>query len=102
MINIDLKDVVEFTCFPTYIILSAFLPVIQESSVLVIKPGFYEEVDLLGQPLSWRAMFNQDKIVLLELLPEYYLLNKIRNDIPVQDELSRGLREMMCTKKIPI
>lgn len=102
IINMDLQDIADFTCLPVYIILSSFLPVLEGSSVPVMKPGFFGEVDLSGQPLSWRAMFNQDKIVLLELLPEYCILNKIRNELPIQDELSRGLREMTHTKKIPI
>jgi hypothetical protein len=102
LINMDLRDVADFTCLPTYIFLSSFLPVIQGSIAPVMKPGFFGDVDLSGQPLSWRDTVNQDKIVLLELFPEYCILNQIRNELPVQDELSRGLREMMRTKKIPM
>jgi hypothetical protein len=102
VINMDLVNIADFVCIPEYIILSSFLNVLDEKSVPVMKPGFFGNVDLSGEPLSWRAMFHQNKIVLLEFMPEFCILNKLRNELPVQDELSRGLREMMRTKKIPI
>jgi hypothetical protein len=102
VINMELIDIADFICLPVYIILSSFLDVLDGSTVPVMKPGFFGEVDLSGAQLSWRAMFNQDKIVLLELLPEFCILNRLRNELPIQDELSRGLREMTRTKKISI
>jgi hypothetical protein len=102
VINMKLKDIADFTCLPVYGILSSFLPVLQESPLPVLKPGHFGEIDMTGQPLSWRAKFNQGKIVLLEVLPEFCVLEQIRHEIPVMDELSRGLVEMIRTKKIPI
>ena len=37
-----------------------------------------------------------------ELFPKYCILNQIRNELSVQDELSRGHGKIMRTKKNPI
>lgn len=102
VINMELKDIADFTCLPVYIILNSFLPVLDGQHVPIMKPGFFGKVDLTGRRLSWREKFNQDKIVLLEFLPDLCLLEKLRIKIPLLDELSHGLVDMIRTKNIPM
>jgi hypothetical protein len=76
--------------------------VIQNGTVPIVKPGFFGKIDTSGKPMSWWDRFNQDKIILLELLPDFCIANKLDLLPPVVDELSRGLREMVKTKEVPI
>ncbi|CAM6102479.1 unnamed protein product [Calypogeia fissa] len=59
-------------------------------------------MDLSGRPLSWPEKFNQDKIVLCELLPEFCILMEVKMAIRAVNELISGLMELVRTKKIPI
>jgi hypothetical protein len=103
VINMDLQDIADFTCLPVSIILKSFLPVLAACPAFpVYKPGFFGKIDSSGRPLSWRDRFKQDKIILLEFLPEFCYLSRLKVKMPVVDELSRGLIEMMETKQIPI
>lgn len=102
VINMKLKDVADFTCLPVYIILDSFLPVLEDGVVPVLKPGFFGEIDRSGRQLSWRQRFNQHKIALLDLLPDFCLVNTLGPPLPMMDELTRGLVDMVETRKIPI
>ncbi|KAI9737302.1 MAG: hypothetical protein M1818_005835 [Claussenomyces sp. TS43310] len=102
IINMELVKSANLTCMSTYVLLSSFLPVLQAGSVPYMKPGFLGQLDLSGRPKSWRQQFDQDKIALLEFLPDICLLRYRGAELPVTDELSRGLLEMMSTKHIPI
>jgi hypothetical protein len=102
IINMELKDIADFMSLPVYIILSSFLPVLESGTLPVMKPGYFGEIDTSGKPLSWRDQFNQHKIILLELLPEFCIVSRLSQPPPVVDELSRGLIEMVKTHQIPM
>jgi hypothetical protein len=102
VINMDLQDIADFTSMPVYILLSSFLPVLEGGPVPVMKPGYFGEIDRSGRPLSWRERFNQHKIALLDLLPDFCVVSKLGPPLPIMDELTRGLIVMVETRKIPI
>ena len=102
IINVELKDVADFTSMPVYVILSSFLPVLEEGLILVVKPDFFGEIDLSRRPLSRLDNFNQHKMLPLDLLPDFCIISRLGPAPPAMDDLTRGLIEMAETKKIPI
>jgi hypothetical protein len=78
----------------------------------VLKPGRIPEYKLgvFGNydPSSDRSVktarekFQEDKIVLLEILPEFVVLSKLTEKAPAEDELTRGLRLMFNSHQIPL
>ena len=108
--NYALFDIADWTCLPVYIILDSFLPVIQPTGVPICKQGYFGKLNLREDVLSPREKFTQDKIVLLErLLPEFMFMANILDpttnkpvEVPGQDELTKGVLRMVCSKEIPI
>jgi hypothetical protein len=79
--NYALFDIADWTCLPVYIILNAFLPVIQHNNAPVCKPGYFGKLNLNEDVLDPREKFIQDKIVLLErLIPELTFITNIKYD----------------------
>jgi hypothetical protein len=79
--NYNLLDIADWTCFPVYLILNAFLPVIEHNNAPVCKPGFFGNLNLNEDVLDPRQKFIQDKIVLFErLLPEFMFLTNLNYD----------------------
>ncbi|KAI9051967.1 hypothetical protein LZ554_004221 [Drepanopeziza brunnea f. sp. 'monogermtubi'] len=100
--NEDLIKSHDLTCMSTFILLYSFLPVIQPGMVPFMKPEYYGPHDFSGERLQWREKFLQEKRLLLEFLPDICVLRQIRGQVPVLDEISRGLMDMVGSKVIPI
>jgi len=58
VIGIDLKDVADFTTMPIYTLLNSCLQVVQEGHLLILKPGYFGELDTSGREMSWREQLN--------------------------------------------
>ncbi|RDW57796.1 hypothetical protein BP5796_12597 [Coleophoma crateriformis] len=98
----ELESVAEFMAMPVHMLLSSFIPVLNAGVGLpVMKPGFYGHICGPEISLSWEEKIDQQKIMLLELLPEICIANKVGQP-PVVDEITRGLLEMVKTHKISI
>lgn len=73
--NYELWELADWTGLNVYISLKSFLPVIQNDSVPICKPGYFGELNLNEDILNPAQKFTQDQIVLLErLLPEFMFL----------------------------
>jgi hypothetical protein len=103
-LNFRMYDIAGVAFWPAYILLNAFCKVIEEVRIPEMKPGFYGIYD---PSTDWfkknaREKFKDDKILLLELLPEFMFLARITERTPAEDEFTRGLRTMFKTKKVTL
>ena len=102
--NLEMEDVADWCYLPTAIILASFRAVLQPTQLPVFKKGYFGVYDAKAHRdrMTPAQRFNEDKIVLLELLPEFALLQRYRVDPPVKDEITIGLIDFIETKKIPV
>ena len=102
--NYEVADVAQWLYLPTFILLDGFCDVIQPRQMPLMKPGFFGTYDPKAdrKAMSLRQMLAEDKIILLEALPEFCLLGDSKVQFPGEDELTKGLREMYKTKKISL
>ncbi|TLD03393.1 uncharacterized protein PgNI_12321 [Pyricularia grisea] len=88
--NEELADIAEFAFFPTGVLLQSFLAVLQNDNIPVYKPGYYGSYNAKADrpKMSVVEKFNEDKILLLELLPEYCVVANFGALLPVRDEIT--------------
>lgn len=95
-------DVAESVFYPTYMLLSAFNDLVDEDHIPQSKPGLFGTYD----PSSDRSVktprerYQEDKIILLETLPDFCLICKGTDQALAEDELIRGLRAMFEKREI--
>ncbi|MCJ1287916.1 hypothetical protein MMC26_007268 [Xylographa opegraphella] len=102
--NYAMADVAEWMYLPVYVLLSSFCDVISKGAVPVAKRGLFGLYNPHASRarMSFREAFKEDQIVLLEALPEFCLIQMFGLELPVVDELTRGLCEMSRTKQISL
>lgn len=100
--NFSVYGAVERTLFPTFMLLSSFGNVIQPGDVPIYKPGHYGTYDAKSDRDSKaaRAKFREDKVVLLQILPEFCLIASLTDIFPAEDEMIRGMRLMVSKKPV--
>lgn len=89
--------------FPTYMLLRSFANLVVDGQVPQYKPGYYGTYDPKSDRSAKdaRGKFLEDQQILMEVLTDFAYICKAGPDMPAEDELTRGLREMFKTKKIP-
>ncbi|KAE8354727.1 hypothetical protein BDV28DRAFT_130402 [Aspergillus coremiiformis] len=89
---------------PAYLLLEAFVRIIDSRHIPVYKPGFYGQYDPASDRTkkNAREKFQEDKIILTEDLGEFALLCMTLPHFAAEDELTRGLRTAFRTHKIPL
>ncbi|KAI0484382.1 hypothetical protein GGR56DRAFT_613574 [Xylariaceae sp. FL0804] len=99
--NEDLADVADWVYIPTATLLKSFEPVIQDGSVPVYKPGYLGTYDPKADRanMSVPEKFKEDTIILLELLPDFCLIDMFGVPMPVQDEITRGFVNFVRDKQ---
>ncbi|KAF7502110.1 hypothetical protein GJ744_007108 [Endocarpon pusillum] len=102
--NFAVYEDAESVLFPTYMLISSFNDVVVPGSLPAYKPGHYGAYSAQSDRMSKssRDKFREDKVVLLEILPEFCVLALAPNGAPAEDEMTRGMREMVKHKKIPL
>lgn len=86
---------------PVKAILTAFCKAVNLGRLPLFRKGFYGtyKPEANRSSMSLREKFAENKIVIMEALPDFYMM-AIGNVNPVgQDVLIRGLEEMCTTKK---
>ncbi|PNA17661.1 hypothetical protein C1Y16_34995, partial [Pseudomonas sp. MPR-ANB1] len=70
--NKHMSDVAEWCYLPTWIILESFTHVLQNDHLPVYKKGYFGTYDAKAnrERMPVGQKFNEDKIILLQLLPE--------------------------------
>lgn len=86
---------------PTLVLLSSFKDVLQPNQLPVFKKGHFGTYNpgSRRENMSAAQQFNENKIVFLELLPEFALLEMFKIKMPVEDEITKGLVEFVAKKK---
>ena len=96
-----MADIVSWSYLTTGILLQSFIPIISAKTVPVYKPGHYGTYDAKADrsKMSIAERFNEDKILMLELLPEYAMLASFNLPLPVRDEITSGFIDYIRTKQ---
>ncbi|KAJ8108349.1 hypothetical protein OPT61_g8231 [Boeremia exigua] len=104
--NFAMYKVADAMMLPAFMILDAFTRMHKVNPHPEMKPGFYGTYDPFSNrdSKSEREKFTEDKILLLEILPEFYFHCRATKPAPppVEDELTRGLRTMFVTKTVDL
>jgi hypothetical protein len=102
--NKDVADVAEWCYVPTMALLESFAAVLQDNHLPVFKKGHFgsydPKADRERMPLGER--FNEDKMILMSILPEFCMLDPFKVQMPVEDVLTRGLAEFAKTKRVTL
>ncbi|KAF5854780.1 hypothetical protein ETB97_011711, partial [Aspergillus alliaceus] len=100
--NKDMADVAEWCYLPTCVILESFTHVLQDNELPVFKKGFFGIYDPKAnrEGMSLGQKFNEDKILLLQLLPEFCMIDTFGIRMLSSDSITRGLVEFCKTKKL--
>jgi hypothetical protein len=106
VVNPAMLDVAEWLYMPVASAIGSFCNVIQNNHVPVLKPGHFGIYDPTTDrtKLSPRQRIREDRIVLLESFPEFFVAGKLRSHqkLPVPDELTNGLVSTFSTKEAPL
>ncbi|MCJ1376607.1 hypothetical protein MMC20_007850 [Loxospora ochrophaea] len=102
--NFTVYEDAEPMLFPTYLLLSSFKDIIEPGILPVSKPGHSGVYDASSdrESRSSRDKFREDKVVLLEILPDFCVFALQPGSIPAEDEMMRGVREMVKQNVVPI
>ncbi|KAH8589620.1 hypothetical protein B0O99DRAFT_636567 [Bisporella sp. PMI_857] len=99
--NIKLADFADWCYLPTATLLQSFIPVFQDNSVPVYKPGYFGTYDPKADRANMSVVerFNEDKLILMELLPEFCVMDMFHIRMPVSDKITSGFVEFIHDKK---
>ncbi|POS76958.1 hypothetical protein DHEL01_v204658 [Diaporthe helianthi] len=102
--NVGMAQEAEWCFIPTSTLLISFVPVMQQSYIPDMKKGHFGNFDPKADRsrMSVAERFNEDKILLLELLPEFCLIQAMGGNWPVRDEFTHGFCEFARTKKVTL
>lgn len=91
--NVRMADLAEWCYLGVGSLLQSFVPIIQKNSIPVYKPGYFGVYDPKANraEMSVAEKFHEDKLLLLEVLPEFCMLNAFNVSMPVRDEITTGL-----------
>lgn len=100
--NVELSDVADSCFLGVGILLESFLPVIQPGRAPIYKTGHFGVYNPKADRVTMSAAekFREDKILLLEVLPDFYLLERARDTIPGLDEVTLGMMEYMRGREV--
>jgi hypothetical protein len=102
--NTNMADVADWCYLPTSILLLSFRDVLQPRGLPVFKKGHFGFYDPTAnrERMSAAQRFNEDKIILLELLPEFAQIQRLKIQLPVQDDITREMVRFVETKEVPL
>ena len=102
--NKNMSEIADWCYLPTNILLQSFAAVIEPNQIPVYKKGYLGSYDPKEdrQLMSISQRFHEDKVILLELLPEFCVVSMFVVELPVQDEITRAVVEFTQTKKVTI
>lgn len=103
-INYRMYDLAEAIFWTASSLLGAFCGVLKAYPTPEMKLGFYGVYDPSSdrQKKSDREKLKEDKILLLEILPEFFYFSGFNENPPAEDELTRLLSTMFQTKQVTL
>jgi hypothetical protein len=104
-VNPAMMDVAEWLYLPVASALMSFFNVIEKDHTPVLKASYFGIYDPTSDrnKLTARERVRQDRIILMEAFPEFFVASKLGSDhLPVPDELTNGLLSAFSTKEAPL
>jgi hypothetical protein len=98
--NKNMADIAHWCYVPTKILLESFANVLQADHQPVFKKGYFGTYNPKAdrERMSLGQKFNEDKIILLSILPEFCMVDTFKIQMPTEDAITRGLTEFAKTK----
>jgi hypothetical protein len=102
--NFKLYDIADEIFWVPLLLLSSFLDVVQPGYLPEIRKGHFGVRDPASNrsQKTAREKLKEDKILLLEMLPEFLVLTTGSKRSPAEDEMTRGLRTAFESKKVTL
>lgn len=102
--NFSMPEVHDFFFLTPLFILEAYTRVLSDSHLPVFNPETFGKYnpDLKWSQLHPRQQFQQDKVLLLEYLPDFTALQHFNIPIQAKDAVSVALRQFVKKKSLPI
>ncbi|KAL4812452.1 hypothetical protein BDW67DRAFT_178687 [Aspergillus spinulosporus] len=107
-VNFRTYDIAESIFLPTFILIDSFCDNVDKhdkSQILPYKAGYFGTFDRASNrsKKSGRGRFDEDKLVMLEILSEFLFLHRlVPSPEPHEDDITRGLRQMFDTHRKPL
>ena len=103
-LNFAMYDVSSTFFWSVRILLGSFLPLVDEDTLPLYKQGAYGVYDPQAdrERMTPRDKFQEDKTIMLEILPHFRLLALGKDPLWIEDDFSRGLSQMFATRQIPL
>jgi hypothetical protein len=95
-INFEAAGIANFVMSPIYILLASFRDVLRDNHIPVSKPGFFGSYDPNSDrsKKSAKEQFEEDQIILMEIMSDVCWLTAITPGIPAEDNFTRMARVM--------
>ena len=102
--NKNMADIADWCYVPTKVLLESFAAVLEDNHLPVFKQGYFGTYNPKAnrERMSLGQKFNEDKIILLSILPEFCMLNTFKIQMPTEDAITRGLVEFAKTKEVTL
>ncbi|RMD42306.1 hypothetical protein DV735_g2834, partial [Chaetothyriales sp. CBS 134920] len=99
--SLEMADVAEWTYMGVGTLLESMVDIIHDDSIPLYKPGYFGVYNPKAdrRKMSVPEKFNEDKVILLEILPEFCIIDRFKVQLPVQDEITRGFVNFTKSKK---
>ncbi|KAL1615821.1 hypothetical protein SLS56_011687 [Neofusicoccum ribis] len=103
-LNFEVYDAVTPFMWPTYQHLHAFVKLVGPTNIPIYKEGFYGTYGPSSdrRKKTAKQKHQEDTIILMSLLPEFALLCRMRDTLPIEDELVRGLHAAFTTHRLTL
>ncbi|RLL99449.1 hypothetical protein CFD26_104363 [Aspergillus turcosus] len=102
--NVNMADIADWCYVPTKVLLESFADVLQVNHHPVFKKGYFGTYNPKAdrERMSLGQKFNEDKIILLSILPEFCMVDTFKIQMPTEDAITRGLTEFAKTKRVTL
>lgn len=102
--NIQMADVADWCYMAPYILLLSLKDVLQPQQLPVFKKGYFGHYNQKASRdrMTASERFDEDELILLELLPEFAMIQQFDIELPVEDEITKGLVAFVEDKKVPV
>jgi hypothetical protein len=102
--NKNMADIADWCYVPTKVLLESFADVLQVNHQPVFKKGYFGTYNPKAdrERMSLGQKFNEDKIILLSILPEFCMVDTFKIQMPTEDAITRGFTEFAKTKSVTL
>lgn len=102
--NKNMVDVAGWCYIPTKILLESFADVLEDGDLPVLRKRNFDSYNPKAnrERMTVEQKLNEDKIILLSLLPEFCMFDTFGIQMPTEDVVTRGLVEFSKTRTVTL